>query len=67
MRAGACSASEDKQAVIAQIKTDAASIDFAASATDTYFGGKMLYRAANLMTWPSSWASPTWPPSCGTA
>ena len=41
---------EDKQAVIAQIKTDAASIDFAASATDTYFGGKMLYRAANLMT-----------------
>ena len=41
---------EDKTALIAQIKTDAASIDFAASATDTYFGGKMLYRAANLMT-----------------
>ena len=40
---------EDKTALIAQIKTDAASIDFAASATDTYFGGKMLYRAANLM------------------
>ena len=41
---------EDKTALVAQIKTDAASIDFAASATDTYFGGKMLYRAANLMT-----------------
>jgi len=41
---------EDKAAVVEQIKTDAASIDFAASATDTYFGGKMLYRAANLMT-----------------
>jgi endo-1,3(4)-beta-glucanase len=41
---------DDKTALIAQIKTDAASIDFAASATDTYFGGKMLYRAANLMT-----------------
>jgi endo-1,3(4)-beta-glucanase len=41
---------EDKAAVVAQIKTDAAAIDFAASATDTYFGGKMLYRAANLMT-----------------
>ena len=41
---------EDKAALVAQIKTDAASIDFAASATDTYFGGKMLYRAANLMT-----------------
>ena len=41
---------EDKTALVEQIKTDAASIDFAASATDTYFGGKMLYRAANLMT-----------------
>ena len=41
---------EDKTALVAQIKTDAAAIDFAASATDTYFGGKMLYRAANLMT-----------------
>lgn len=41
---------DDKTALIAQVKTDAASIDFAASATDTYFGGKMLYRAANLMT-----------------
>lgn len=41
---------EDKTALIAQIKTDAASIDFAASATDTYFGGKMAYRAANLMS-----------------
>jgi endo-1,3(4)-beta-glucanase len=41
---------EDKSALVEQIKTDAASIDFAASATDTYFGGKMLYRAANLMT-----------------
>jgi endoglucanase Acf2 len=41
---------EDKSALAAQIKTDAAAIDFAASATDTYFGGKMLYRAANLMT-----------------
>ena len=41
---------EDKAALSAQIKTDAASIDFAAAATDTYFGGKMLYRAANLMT-----------------
>ena len=41
---------EDKAALIEQIKTDAASIDFAASATDTYFGGKMLYRAANLLT-----------------
>ncbi len=41
---------EDKAALVEQIKTDAAGIDFAASATDTYFGGKMLYRAANLMT-----------------
>jgi len=41
---------EDRTALIEQIKTDAASIDFAASATDTYFGGKMLYRAANLLT-----------------
>jgi len=41
---------DDKTALIAQVKTDAASIDFAASATDTYFGGKMLYRAANLLT-----------------
>jgi endoglucanase Acf2 len=41
---------EDKTALVAQINTDAAAIDFAASATDTYFGGKMLYRAANLMT-----------------
>ena len=41
---------QDKAALVAQIKTDAAAIDFRASATDTYFGGKMLYRAANLMT-----------------
>lgn len=41
---------ENKTALVAQIKTDAASIDFAASATDTYFGGKMAYRAANLLT-----------------
>ncbi len=41
---------EDKSALAEQIKTDAAGIDFAASATDTYFGGKMLYRATNLMT-----------------
>lgn len=41
---------DDKAALIEQIKTDTASIDFAASATDTYFGGKMLYRAANLLT-----------------
>ena len=41
---------EDKAALIEQIKTDTAAIDFAASATDTYFGGKMLYRAANLLT-----------------
>jgi endoglucanase Acf2 len=41
---------DDKTALIEQIKTDAASIDFAASATDTYFGGKMMYRASNLLT-----------------
>ena len=41
---------DDKAALIEQIKTDTASIDFAASATDTYFGGKMLYRASNLLT-----------------
>jgi len=41
---------DDKAALTEQIKTDAASIDFAASATDTYFGGKMAYRAANLLT-----------------
>ena len=41
---------EDKTALTDQIRTDAASIDFAASATDTYFGGKMLYRATNLLT-----------------
>lgn len=39
---------EDKAAVVEQIKTDAAAIDF--TAADTYFGGKYLYRAANLMT-----------------
>ncbi len=39
---------EDKAALVEQIKTDAAAIDF--SATDTYFGGKYLYRGANLMT-----------------
>ncbi len=39
---------QDKAAVVEQIKTDAAAIDF--SAADTYFGGKYLYRAANLMT-----------------
>ena len=38
----------DKAALVEQIKSDAASIDF--SATDTYFGGKYLYRGANLMT-----------------
>jgi len=41
---------EDRTALIEQIKADTASIDFAASATDTYFGGKMLYRASNLLT-----------------
>ncbi len=38
----------DKATVVAQIRKDAATIDF--SADDTYFGGKYLYRAANLMT-----------------
>ncbi len=38
----------DKAALIEQVKADAAAIDF--SATDTYFGGKYLYRGANLMT-----------------
>jgi endoglucanase Acf2 len=37
----------DKARVVAQIRKDAASIDF--SATDSYFGGKYLYRGANLM------------------
>jgi len=41
---------DDKAALTEQITTDTAAIDFAASATDTYFGGKMLYRAANLLT-----------------
>jgi endoglucanase Acf2 len=39
---------EDKAAVVEQIKADAATIDF--TAADTYFGGKYLYRGANLMT-----------------
>ncbi|HOZ56959.1 MAG TPA: glycosyl hydrolase [Nakamurella multipartita] len=39
---------EDKAALVEQVKTDAAAIDF--TATDTYFGGKYLYRGANLMT-----------------
>jgi endoglucanase Acf2 len=38
----------DKATVVTQIRKDAAAIDF--SADDTYFGGKYLYRAANLMT-----------------
>ena len=38
----------DKATIVAQIRKDAASIDF--SADDTYFGGKYLYRATNLMT-----------------
>jgi endo-1,3(4)-beta-glucanase len=41
---------EDKSALVEQITADTAAIDFAASATDTYFGGKMLYRATNLLT-----------------
>lgn len=39
---------EDKTALVEQIKTDAAAIDF--TAPDSYFGGKFLYRGANLMT-----------------
>ena len=38
----------DKATIVAQIRKDAAAIDF--SADDTYFGGKYLYRATNLMT-----------------
>lgn len=38
----------DKTTVVTQIRKDAATIDF--TADDTYFGGKYLYRAANLMT-----------------
>ncbi len=38
----------DKGTIVSQIRADAAAIDF--SADDTYFGGKYLYRAANLMT-----------------
>jgi len=37
----------DKKTVVAQIREDANTIDF--TADDTYFGGKFLYRAANLM------------------
>ena len=39
---------EDKAALVEQIRTDAAAIDF--SASDTYFGGKYLYRGATLLT-----------------
>ncbi len=38
----------DKRAVVAQLRTDAAKVDFAID--DTYFGGKILYRAANMLT-----------------
>lgn len=38
----------DKATIVGQIRKDAAAIDF--SADDTYFGGKYLYRATNLMT-----------------
>ena len=38
----------DRATIVAQIRRDAATIDF--SADDTYFGGKYLYRGANLMT-----------------
>ncbi len=37
----------DKATVVAQLRKDAATIDF--SAQDSYFGGKYLYRGANLM------------------
>jgi hypothetical protein len=37
----------DKATLVAQIRADFAAIDFAAE--DTYFGGKFLYRAANLL------------------
>ena len=37
----------DKVTVVAQLRKDAATIDF--SAKDSYFGGKYLYRGANLM------------------
>jgi endo-1,3(4)-beta-glucanase len=39
---------DDRAALVEQIKADAAAIDF--TAADTYFGGKYLYRGANLMT-----------------
>ncbi len=37
----------DKATIVTQLRKDAAGIDF--TADDTYFGGKYLYRAANLM------------------
>ncbi len=38
----------DKATIVTQLRKDAASIDF--TADDTYFGGKFLYRGANLLT-----------------